>query len=424
MKAKKFPKCSSCSISITPVNVVGKPEAPLCRNCYDAQELNEADLPIEERKKITVFEAPDQIDSHLWLGSCFSDVSLTYLRKKGIGAIVLVCSEGILRWPDEMEYYRIQVEDTLKGNLTPFFLEAIEFIRSHIEKNQGVLLRCAAGVSRSASVVAAYLMKVKQLTRDEAIEYIKRSRPMVSPNPAFLKQLKHFESELELSQPPHIYIPQPNRKYYIYKFDNKKSGNMADPKPEYKFDMGVLYMSAKPEDMSKPLIFNIHDALKAWKRTSLEEPPAEPTKGEPPKKVEIKAKDEFVPLGRERYRDKVAELEERVIAAGVVGDTSELDLGDSFIDDTEKSSVHYCFYPNPNKNRTRKVKKAALNFMWNTIYQDPPLSRQSLSSKRTKSGRPRKTGRNLHARYCELKIRRQSLSWKRLQKCCMKKAQI
>ncbi len=45
--------------------------------------------------------------------------------------------------------------------------------------------------------------------------------------------------------------------------------------------------------------------------------------------------------GRERYRDKVAELEERVIAAGVVGETSELDLSDSFIDDTEKSSVKW-----------------------------------------------------------------------------------
>jgi len=83
---------------------------------------------------------------------------------------------------------------------------------------------------------------------------------------------------------------------------------------------------------------------------SLEKPSSAKTKDnsvDSPKNIskneEIAPKkaDSFLEVrGREIFRDKIAELEERVIAAGCVGDTSELDLEDSFINDTDQSSVY------------------------------------------------------------------------------------
>jgi hypothetical protein len=55
-----------------------------------------------------------------------------------------------------------------------------------------------AGVSRSTSVVLAYLMKEEGLHLDEAYAFVKSKRPVVKPNPGFMSQLRQFERELRL----------------------------------------------------------------------------------------------------------------------------------------------------------------------------------------------------------------------------------
>jgi dual specificity phosphatase 12 len=46
-------------------------------------------------------------------------------------------------------------------------------------KAGGVLVHCQAGMSRSATVVAAYLMGTLELTPMEAVEMVKEKRPVV-----------------------------------------------------------------------------------------------------------------------------------------------------------------------------------------------------------------------------------------------------
>lgn len=50
-----------------------------------------------------------------------------------------------------------------------------------------------AGVSRSASVVIAYIMKKEKKTLKEALEFVKQNR-QVRPNMGFHKQLEFFEA--------------------------------------------------------------------------------------------------------------------------------------------------------------------------------------------------------------------------------------
>ena len=103
-----------------------------------------------------------------------------------------------MRWPDDIEYFRVMVEDTMKAELRPYFNEVIGFIKKHVENGKGVLVRCAAGVSRSASMVAAYLMQTRKWTLANTLKYMKDARPIVAPNPNFIKQLKTFESDLDI----------------------------------------------------------------------------------------------------------------------------------------------------------------------------------------------------------------------------------
>jgi hypothetical protein len=56
-----------------------------------------------------------------------------------------------------------------------------------------VLVHCAGGVSRSATVVLGYLMSRRGLTFDQSLTELRRARPWVNPNAGFVLQLREWE---------------------------------------------------------------------------------------------------------------------------------------------------------------------------------------------------------------------------------------
>ncbi len=52
------------------------------------------------------------------------------------------------------------------------------------------------GVSRSATIVLAYLMKYHHNTLKESYLYLAQKRPQICPNEGFLLQLIRYENEL------------------------------------------------------------------------------------------------------------------------------------------------------------------------------------------------------------------------------------
>lgn len=55
------------------------------------------------------------------------------------------------------------------------------------------LLYSAAGISRSSTMVIAYLMTVSTLTAEEALCVVRYCRKIANPNYGFMKQLKEYE---------------------------------------------------------------------------------------------------------------------------------------------------------------------------------------------------------------------------------------
>ena len=60
-----------------------------------------------------------------------------------------------------------------------------------------LILYSHAGISRSSSILLAYLIKYKGMSVDEALKLAKEQRPKINPNPGFLKQLREYEEELK-----------------------------------------------------------------------------------------------------------------------------------------------------------------------------------------------------------------------------------
>lgn len=52
-----------------------------------------------------------------------------------------------------------------------------------------VLVHCFAGVSRSATIVIAYLMQEFGMGYTEATQYVRKQRYFINPNEGFKKQL-------------------------------------------------------------------------------------------------------------------------------------------------------------------------------------------------------------------------------------------
>lgn len=82
----------------------------------------------------------------------------------------------------------MNLDDHEDTEILPYFQECIDFIKSA----KRILVFCAAGRSRSATIVAAYLIQERQMSLEEALLTINKARP-VRPNEGFLRQLEIWE---------------------------------------------------------------------------------------------------------------------------------------------------------------------------------------------------------------------------------------
>lgn len=82
------------------------------------------------------------------------------------------------------------IPDEETAQLAPVLRDAVPFIDEAIRGGGRVLVHCARGQSRSASVVIAYLMATCRWSLDEAFAAVVAQRRSVKPNAGFMRQLR------------------------------------------------------------------------------------------------------------------------------------------------------------------------------------------------------------------------------------------
>ncbi|KAI9280370.1 dual specificity phosphatase [Sporodiniella umbellata] len=92
----------------------------------------------------------------------------------------------------KVEYKNINIMDVDGQNIIQYFEETNLFIQDAYKAGGRILIHCQAGVSRSATVLAACLMNSKKIKRDEALDLIRRKRGCVAPNTGFMEQLSLY----------------------------------------------------------------------------------------------------------------------------------------------------------------------------------------------------------------------------------------
>lgn len=144
---------------------------------------------------------PYEILSHLYLGCRKVAASLQHLKDCGITRILNVTNSEPNNFESlgNFEYKQIAVEDSHEVNMLKYLPEAFRFIEEARVKNEKVLVHCHAGMSRSVTVILAYLMKYNHHTLDSAYDYVKQVKSNISPNFGFMGQLLEFECSLRPS---------------------------------------------------------------------------------------------------------------------------------------------------------------------------------------------------------------------------------
>lgn len=141
---------------------------------------------------------PVKVLPYLYLGNAKNSADRPGLRKNGIRYILNVTPNVPNAFQDDgdFKYLQIPISDHWSQNLSSFFPDAIAFIDEARQRNQGVLVHCLAGISRSVTVTVAYLMSRQAMCLNEAYDFVKKCKPNISPNFTFMGQLLDFEKAL------------------------------------------------------------------------------------------------------------------------------------------------------------------------------------------------------------------------------------
>ncbi|XP_020832325.1 dual specificity protein phosphatase 22 isoform X2 [Phascolarctos cinereus] len=92
-----------------------------------------------------------------------------------------------------LKYLCIPAADSPSQNLTRHFKESIRFIHECRLRGEGCLVHCLAGVSRSVTLVVAYIMTITDFGWEDALHMVRAGRSCANPNLGFQKQLQEFE---------------------------------------------------------------------------------------------------------------------------------------------------------------------------------------------------------------------------------------
>ena len=141
------------------------------------------------------FDEPTHIIDNLYLGSAYNAASYDVLNKHNIKIIMNMTKEISNYYPDDFTYIHYGLNDDNNERIIQYLESSYQDILNN--PNDNILIHCYMGASRSASIVIYYLVVKRNMTFDNAIEFIKEKRPIVNLTFRLTKDLAESISEKE-----------------------------------------------------------------------------------------------------------------------------------------------------------------------------------------------------------------------------------
>jgi protein-tyrosine phosphatase len=128
---------------------------------------------------------------NLYIGDAYNANDRRWLIQNKITHIIN-CAEEINSRRNGYSYLELNLYDVPQQSLKTAAEKAFNFYCWR-KRGERVLVHCAAGISRSASIVIYILMRKYNCPYSAAYQFLKRRRPIIDPNPGFQLQLKRLK---------------------------------------------------------------------------------------------------------------------------------------------------------------------------------------------------------------------------------------
>jgi hypothetical protein len=143
-------------------------------------------------------EDANEIIPGVWIGRWQPALNEEWLRRHGIKA-VFNCTKQVAFHPSVPYQYRIPVDDNLKpveiNNMEAWAPEIAYKMLCEFNAGHPMLIHCHAGMQRSTSACAFFLMVLTGRPLIQVMHLIKHKRPIAfEPSPNFASALRGFET--------------------------------------------------------------------------------------------------------------------------------------------------------------------------------------------------------------------------------------
>jgi len=159
----------------------------------------------QDRTASTNKRAPSKIAPRLYLTCLATAKDVKQLAELGITHVVSVI-ENAPTFPSThpLRTLHISVSDYDGEDILSHLPATTSFIRGALAESpkNRVMVHCFMGISRSTTVVIAYLIATTKMTPREALATVRSKRPIVCPNRGFMSQLQEYHSKCSNSQAP------------------------------------------------------------------------------------------------------------------------------------------------------------------------------------------------------------------------------
>ena len=127
----------------------------------------------------------------VYLGSVFAANNIQELNKRNITCVLDLSGEIIKHKGIQYCCFK-NINDSPNQPMIHLFPTALAFITYCNKNNYNIIINCYAGISRSSTIIAAYLIHYNNSTVKDAIGYLRTKRYKVNPNPGFILELEKF----------------------------------------------------------------------------------------------------------------------------------------------------------------------------------------------------------------------------------------
>ncbi|KAH9975712.1 protein-tyrosine phosphatase-like protein [Lactifluus volemus] len=157
------------------------------------------------RGTASVFErgrTASEVLPRLYLTDLFTARDEEQLNALGITHVVSVIEQAPVLPQKSLRTLHIPLSDTSDQDILVHLPLTTSFIRDALAESPDsrVLVHCMMGISRSATVVCAYLVATTRMTPHEALAAVKAKREIVCPNLGFRRQLEEYARQVQDGQ--------------------------------------------------------------------------------------------------------------------------------------------------------------------------------------------------------------------------------